>query len=305
MARLHRARMGHERYAECMRIVMLAAVCGVLGEEDLLLVVGACWVVKWPAFQELVAPTHLDGVRYDFMEVLGGFDFKELLRFEKPHFRRLVAALELPPEFVISGLRGGRGVLIIPAHLCLAVTLWRFSAPTTLLRDRLFWGMGETLVCEVFNVTIEAIYDRWGHLVRDLQVDAILPKIDDFCEATSSRGSPLPRCCGASSMAQFEKSVVLVVGNVCTTTTLLRDRLFWGMGETLVCEVFNVTIEAIYDRWGHLVRDLQVDAILPKIDDFCEATSSRGSPLPRCCGASSMAQFEKSVVLVVGNVCTT
>ncbi|CAB1109359.1 unnamed protein product [Ectocarpus sp. CCAP 1310/34] len=133
-------------------------------------------------------------MRYDFMEVLGGFDFKELLRFEKPHFRRLLAALELPPEFVIS--RGGRGVLRIPARLCLAVTLWRFSAPTTLLRDRLFWGMGETLVCEVFNVTIEAIYDRWGHLVRDLQVDAILPKIGDFCEAISSRGSPLPRCWG-------------------------------------------------------------------------------------------------------------
>ncbi|CAB1101203.1 unnamed protein product [Ectocarpus sp. CCAP 1310/34] len=73
MARLHRARMGHERYAECMRILLLAAVCEAL-----------------------------DGMRYDFMEVLGGFDFKELLRFEKPNFRRLLAALELPPEFVIS-----------------------------------------------------------------------------------------------------------------------------------------------------------------------------------------------------------
>ncbi|CAB1110146.1 unnamed protein product [Ectocarpus sp. CCAP 1310/34] len=102
MARLHRARMGHERYAECMRILLLAAVCGALGEEDLLLVFGAYWVVKWRAFQELVAPTQLDGMRYDFMEVLGGFDFKELLRFEQPHFRRLLAALEFPPEFVIS-----------------------------------------------------------------------------------------------------------------------------------------------------------------------------------------------------------
>ncbi|CAB1100161.1 unnamed protein product [Ectocarpus sp. CCAP 1310/34] len=92
--------------------------------------------------------------------------------------------------------RGRRGVLRIPARLCLAVTLWRFSAPTTLLRDRLFWGMGETLVCEVFNVTIEPIYDRWGNLVQNFQVDAILPKIDDFCEARSSRGSPLIRCWG-------------------------------------------------------------------------------------------------------------
>eukprot|EP00752_Nemacystus_decipiens_P016030 g14332.t1 len=58
-------------------------------------------MLKWRAYLELVAPTRLDGLRYDFMEVLGGFDFKELFRFEKPHFRRLLAALELPPELQI------------------------------------------------------------------------------------------------------------------------------------------------------------------------------------------------------------
>eukprot|EP00752_Nemacystus_decipiens_P012511 g11081.t1 len=107
-------------------------------------------MLKWRAYLELVAPTRLDGLRYDFMEVLGGFDFKELFRFEKPHFRRLLAALELPPELQI--MRGGFGAQRIPTSLALAVTLWRFAAPTTLLRDRLFWGMGETLVCEYFDV---------------------------------------------------------------------------------------------------------------------------------------------------------
>lgn len=51
-------------------------------------------------------------------------------------------------------------------------------------------------MCEVSNATVEAIHERWGHLVQELQVDAILPKIDAFCEAIANRGSPLPRCWG-------------------------------------------------------------------------------------------------------------
>ncbi|CAB1108179.1 unnamed protein product [Ectocarpus sp. CCAP 1310/34] len=194
MTRLHRAKLGRERLGQCMHILLLAVVCAALGEDDLFLVLGAYWMLKWRAYLELVAPTQLGGVRYDFMEVLGGFDFKEVFRFEKSHFRQLLAALELPPELEIR--RGGFGTQRIPASLALAVTLWRFAAPTTLLRDRLFWGMGETLVCEVFNVTVEAIHERWGHLVEELQVEAILSKIDGFCEAISNRGAPLPRCWG-------------------------------------------------------------------------------------------------------------
>lgn len=84
----------------------------------------------------------------------------------------------------------------VPARVAFAVTLWRLAAPTTLIRDRLFWGISETLICEIFNLTIEAIFDRWGHLVNELQVDAILPKIDDFCLAVEEKGAPLPRCWG-------------------------------------------------------------------------------------------------------------
>ncbi|CAB1102950.1 unnamed protein product [Ectocarpus sp. CCAP 1310/34] len=82
------------------------------------------------------------------------------------------------------------------ARLAFAVTLWRLAAPTTLIRDRIFWGMSETPICEIFNLTIEAIFERWGDLVNDLQVDAILPKIDSFYEAIAGRGSPLTRCWG-------------------------------------------------------------------------------------------------------------
>lgn len=81
-------------------------------------------------------------------------------------------------------------------ELAFALTLWRLAAPTTLIRDRLFWGMSETLICEVFNLTIEAIHDRWGHLVEELQVDAILGKIDLFCDAVRAKGAPLDRCWG-------------------------------------------------------------------------------------------------------------
>ena len=39
---------------------------------------------------------------YDFFEVIGGFDFKELLRFEKAHFRQLLHELELPDVIEIA-----------------------------------------------------------------------------------------------------------------------------------------------------------------------------------------------------------
>lgn len=50
IARLQRAKLGRERYAQCMRILMLAVVCGSLGEDDMFLVLGAYWLVKWRAY---------------------------------------------------------------------------------------------------------------------------------------------------------------------------------------------------------------------------------------------------------------
>lgn len=101
MAPLQRAKLDHERYAECLRILALSVICAALGEDGLFVVLGAWWVLKWGSYNDLVRPTVLDGVRYDFFEVLGGFDFKELFRFEKPHFLQLLAALELPAEIEI------------------------------------------------------------------------------------------------------------------------------------------------------------------------------------------------------------
>lgn len=80
--------------------------------------------------------------------------------------------------------------------VALGVTLWRLACPTTLLRDRLFWGIAEAKICEIFNLTISAIYDRWGPLVDQLQHEAILPKIDIFCQAIQGKGAPLDRCWG-------------------------------------------------------------------------------------------------------------
>lgn len=58
------------------------------------------------------------------------------------------------------------------------------------------WGLPEDTIAETFDLTIDAIHDRWGHLVRELQHEAILPKIDMFCEAIYDCGSPLDRCWG-------------------------------------------------------------------------------------------------------------
>ncbi|CAM9979863.1 unnamed protein product [Laminaria digitata] len=196
MARLKRGKVRHERHQSCMNMTFLAVVCGAAGAEDLCLLLCDYSLYQWSLFQQLLSPTTLESVcpNYDFFEVIGGFDFKELLRFEKAHFRQLLHELELPD--VIEIARGGYGLSRIPADLALAVTLWRLAAPTTLIRDRLFWGMSETLICETFNLTVEAIFERWGHLVDELQPDAILPKIDVFCQAIMDKGSPLDRCWG-------------------------------------------------------------------------------------------------------------
>ncbi|CAB1098008.1 unnamed protein product [Ectocarpus sp. CCAP 1310/34] len=101
---------------------------------------------------------------------------------------------------VCSVNRGGFGVSRVPIDLALAVTIWRPPGaplcPTTLIRDRLFWGIAEQMICDIFNLTIEAIFDRWGHLVNQLQHDAILSKIDMFCQAIHEKGAPLTRCWG-------------------------------------------------------------------------------------------------------------
>ncbi|CAM9660497.1 unnamed protein product [Ectocarpus sp. 12 AP-2014] len=129
------------------------------------------------------------------MEVIGGFDFIELIGFKKPHFRRLLEELQLPVFIEIHG-RGGRGASRVPVELALGVTLWRLECPATLSRDRMMWGLPEATIAETFDLTIDAIYDRWGHLVHELQHEAILPKIDMFCEAIYDCGSPLDRCWG-------------------------------------------------------------------------------------------------------------
>lgn len=81
-------------------------------------------------------------------------------------------------------------------EVALGVTLWRMACPTTLLRDRLFWGIAEARICEIFNLTVEAIHERWGFLVEQLQHQAILPKIEMFCDAIHEKGAPLDRCWG-------------------------------------------------------------------------------------------------------------
>ncbi|CAB1105421.1 unnamed protein product [Ectocarpus sp. CCAP 1310/34] len=89
--------------------------------------------------------------------------------------------------------RGGFGMSRFPTEVSFGLTLWRLACPTTLLRDRLFWGIGEAMMCEIFNLKIEAIYERWGHLVDQLQHEAILPNVDIFCAAIHAKGAPLDR----------------------------------------------------------------------------------------------------------------
>lgn len=102
MARLARGRIAAERYAECIQLTTIAALCALVGQEDLFIVLGTYSLLRWRQYEELVAPTRIEGVRVDFFEIMGGFDFKELFRFQKPHFLELLAALQLPETLEVS-----------------------------------------------------------------------------------------------------------------------------------------------------------------------------------------------------------
>lgn len=101
MARLARGQIRHERYQQCLQLVGLAVLCALAGDDDMFLVMAGLSVLQLQEYEQLVAPTTLEGVcpTHDYMEVIGGFDFKELFRFEKPHFLLLLAELQLP-EFI-------------------------------------------------------------------------------------------------------------------------------------------------------------------------------------------------------------
>lgn len=88
------------------------------------------------------------------------------------------------PDVSVHDHRGGRGSSRVPVELALGVTLWRLKCPASLLRDRIMWELTETTIAKTFDLTIDAIYDRWGHL-HELQHEAILPKIDMFCQPST------------------------------------------------------------------------------------------------------------------------
>ncbi|CAB1111198.1 unnamed protein product [Ectocarpus sp. CCAP 1310/34] len=68
-------------------MTLLELISGVAGEEDLCMLVCVCCLYEWRRYHELHAPTTLEGVfpNLNFFEAIGGFDFKEVFRFEKPH----------------------------------------------------------------------------------------------------------------------------------------------------------------------------------------------------------------------------
>lgn len=103
MARLQRAKIRHQRWARCTRIIMLALVAELAGEEDVFLVTALLAIRQLMLYRELVAHTTLPGIypHLDFYQEIGGFDFWELFRFEKPHFLILLEELQLPDAIEI------------------------------------------------------------------------------------------------------------------------------------------------------------------------------------------------------------
>lgn len=132
MARMNRGEVRYKRKRSCQSTTLLALLCGLAGEEDLCLLLSVYSLHRWSLYRQLVAPTTMEGIcpNYDFFTVIGGFDFKELLRFEKPHFMQLLRRLELP-EFIeihrcairgIPNVTGGELLLLCPAACSLSQT---------------------------------------------------------------------------------------------------------------------------------------------------------------------------------------
>lgn len=61
----------------------------------------------------------------------------------------------------------------------------------------------------MFDLTIKAIYDRWGHLFTQLQDQAILPKMQIFCQAVRDRSIVVPRV-GSSQIEPHASPTILV-----------------------------------------------------------------------------------------------
>lgn len=82
---------------------MIALLAKLSDEEDVFLVISVMAVREFMLYHELVAQTTLQGIypHLDFYQEIGGFDFWELFRFEKPHFLQLLEELQLPDDIEI------------------------------------------------------------------------------------------------------------------------------------------------------------------------------------------------------------
>ncbi|CAB1110299.1 unnamed protein product [Ectocarpus sp. CCAP 1310/34] len=82
MACLARAKLRYERNDEFITVMLVAVLCALAGEEDLVLVLSLLGLVQLEAYEELIAPTILEGVypTYNLFNATGGMDFKELFQ---------------------------------------------------------------------------------------------------------------------------------------------------------------------------------------------------------------------------------
>lgn len=62
MARLAKGRLRYERYKECMQVMAVAMFCALFEEEELFVMMIMFGAMQLEAYEELVAPTTLEGV---------------------------------------------------------------------------------------------------------------------------------------------------------------------------------------------------------------------------------------------------
>lgn len=118
-------------------------------------------------------------------------EVKSMCRFEKDDLSTLRKALGLPDTMAI-----GAECYRISGDDALFLTLRRLSYPCRLRDLSAELGLSKTKVSVVFNAIVDAVYDKWRHLLRFHDSRFNPANLRRFAECCRARGCPIQRCVG-------------------------------------------------------------------------------------------------------------
>lgn len=194
---------------------------------------------------------------------------RENFRFDRDDIYVLAQLLEMPEVMrapnrsTWSGLDG----------LCLV--LRRLSYPNRLLELVPDFGRAEQELSMIFNSTCEWIYDRWSHLLSDLQKPWLLPPLlEELCQAVQNKGAPLQNCWGFVDGTPKQ---------ICRPT--IGQRVFFSGHKRYHCIKFQtvglpngiiVHLSGPYEGRIHDANMLRQSGLLPQLEEHMDRPQEYG-----------------------------